>query len=131
MLLLSSNILLLLQTLGFTNSMNIIIDGVTSLNSQLYHIVINGCKNVKVQGAKVSASGASPNTDGIHVQLSTDVTILSSNIGTGDDCISIGAGTTNLWMEDISCGPGHGIRYVIFHLSIFTLEDVLIFRLLS
>lgn len=98
-----------ITTLGFSNSMNIVVNGVTSLNSQLYHIVINGCKNVKMQGVKVSASGESPNTDGIHVQLSTGVTILSSNIGTGDDCISIGAGTTNLWIEQITCGPGHGI----------------------
>ncbi|GAB4858927.1 hypothetical protein Ancab_010400 [Ancistrocladus abbreviatus] len=72
-------------SLGFTNSKNIVINGVTSLNS------------------------ASPNTDGIHVQLSTGVTIYKANIATGDDCISIGAGTSNLWIENISCGPGHGI----------------------
>ncbi|KAF2298273.1 hypothetical protein GH714_021105 [Hevea brasiliensis] len=81
------------------------------LNSQLYHIVINGCQNVKVQGVTVSASGHSPNTDGIHVQLSSGVTILNSRIRTGDDCVSIGAGTTNLWIEKVACGPGHGIRY--------------------
>ncbi|KAL9237544.1 hypothetical protein vseg_012078 [Gypsophila vaccaria] len=98
-----------LTTLAFTNSMNIILDGVTSLNSQLYHIVFNGCKNVKVQGVTVSASGNSPNTDGIHVQMSTGVSILRTNIATGDDCISIGAGTNGLWIEGIQCGPGHGI----------------------
>ncbi|XP_021839041.2 polygalacturonase-like [Spinacia oleracea] len=96
-------------TLGFINSMNIIVNGVTSLNSQLFHMVFNGCKNVKVQGAKISASGDSPNTDGIHVQKSTGVTILNSHIATGDDCISIGPGATNLWIQEITCGPGHGI----------------------
>lgn len=100
-----------MQTLGFINSMNIIVNGVTSLNSQLFHMVFNGCKNVKVQGAKISASGDSPNTDGIHVQKSTGVTILNSHIATGDDCISIGPGATNLWIQEITCGPGHGIRY--------------------
>lgn len=95
--------------LGFTNSNNIVINGVTSLNSQMFHIVIDRCHNVKVQGVKVSAAGTSPNTDGIHVQLSSSVTILNSNIATGDDCISIGPGTTNLWIENIACGPGHGI----------------------
>ncbi|GAB4858937.1 hypothetical protein Ancab_010409 [Ancistrocladus abbreviatus] len=96
-------------SLGFTNSKNIVINGVTSLNSQSYHIVINGCDNVKIQRVRVTASGASPNTDGIHVQLSTGVTIYKANIATGDDCISIGAGTSNLWIEKISCGPSHGI----------------------
>ncbi|POO01539.1 Glycoside hydrolase [Trema orientale] len=96
-------------TLAFSNSNNIKIVGVTSVNSQMFHIVINGCNNVKLQGVKVIASGNSPNTDGIHVQLSTGVTILNSKIGTGDDCISIGPGTNNLWIENVACGPGHGI----------------------
>ncbi|EEF33274.1 Polygalacturonase precursor, putative [Ricinus communis] len=96
-------------SLGFSNSKNIAINGLTSQNSQMFHIVINGCQNVKVQGVTVSASGDSPNTDGIHVQQSGGVTILNSKIRTGDDCISIGPGATNLWIENIACGPGHGI----------------------
>ncbi|KAK8714051.1 hypothetical protein V6N13_149253 [Hibiscus sabdariffa] len=96
-------------SLSFSNSKNIVVVGLTSLNSQMFHIVFNGCQNVKMQGVIVIASGNSPNTDGIHVQLSSDVTILDSRIQTGDDCISIGPGATNLWMEKITCGPGHGI----------------------
>ncbi|KAL4596696.1 hypothetical protein ACB092_12G181400 [Castanea dentata] len=99
----------LAMTLEFSNSNNIVVSALTSLNSQLYHIVVNGCQNVKMQGVKVIAPGNSPNTDGIHVQLSSSVTILNSKIGSGDDCISIGPGTTNLWIENVACGPGHGI----------------------
>lgn len=29
----------------------------------------------------------------------------------GDDCISIVDGSKNLQATDITCGPGHGIRY--------------------
>ncbi|KAL9342845.1 hypothetical protein Peur_063276 [Populus x canadensis] len=96
-------------SLEFSNSNNIAITGLASLNSQLFHIVIHGCQNVKVQGVKVSAAGNSPNTDGIHVQSSTGVNILNSRIGTGDDCVSIGPGTSSLWIENVACGPGHGI----------------------
>ncbi|KAE9597327.1 hypothetical protein Lal_00007398 [Lupinus albus] len=96
-------------TLTFSNSQNIVINGLTSINSQMFHIVFNGCKNVKAQGVTVVADGNSPNTDGIHVQMSSHVTILNSKIRTGDDCISIGPGTTNLWIENVACGPGHGI----------------------
>ena len=102
------------QTLQFSNSNNIVVRALTSLNSQLFHIVVNGCHNVKMQGVRVTAAGNSPNTDGIHVQLSSSVTILDSKIGTGDDCISVGPGTTNLWIENVACGPGHGIRYINF-----------------
>ncbi|KAK4270753.1 hypothetical protein QN277_019526 [Acacia crassicarpa] len=72
-------------------------------------MVIHQCQNVKVQGVKVVAPRNSPNTDGIHIGESHDVTILSSNTTTGDDCISVGPGTTNLWVESVACGPGHGI----------------------
>ncbi|CAK7343066.1 unnamed protein product [Dovyalis caffra] len=75
----------------------------------MFHIVINGCNDVRIQRVRVSASEKNPNTDGIHVQLSSNVAILNSKIGTGDDCVSIGAGTTNLWIENVVCGPGHGI----------------------
>ncbi|PKI75000.1 hypothetical protein CRG98_004772 [Punica granatum] len=97
------------STLLFTNSKNIIISRLSSLNSQMFHIVINNCKNVKVQGVKILADGESPNTDGIHIQKSSDVTILSSKIATGDDCVSITQGTSNVWVENVLCGPGHGI----------------------
>ncbi|XP_043717906.1 polygalacturonase-like, partial [Telopea speciosissima] len=95
--------------LGFTNLKYIVINGLTSLNSQIFHIVIDGCNNVNIQGVTVAAAGNSPNTDGIHVQMSTGVTIIGASIKTGDDCISIGPGTSTLWIERISCGPGHGI----------------------
>ncbi|KAJ0972227.1 hypothetical protein J5N97_020186 [Dioscorea zingiberensis] len=79
------------------------------MNSELYHIVINGCEGVQVQGVKISAPGNSPNTDGIHVQMSTDVTITAPH----QDYMIVSRppyGTTNLWIERVTCGPGHGIR---------------------
>ncbi|XP_073284338.1 polygalacturonase-like [Primulina huaijiensis] len=96
-------------SLGIWNSKNVEIIGLSSINSQMFHIVINGCQNVKLQGVDISASGNSPNTDGVHVQLSTDVAILNSKISTGDDCVSIGPGAMNLLIENVDCGPGHGI----------------------
>jgi len=99
-----------MQSLTFLNSNDIMVSGLTSVNSELYHIVIDGCQGVTVQGVKISAPGNSPNTDGIHVQMSSGVTVTGASVKTGDDCISIGPGTTNLWIEQVTCGPGHGIR---------------------
>lgn len=110
-----------MQTLSFRDSNNIRIRGLMSRNSQLFHIVINGCKNVLVEEVNVMAASNSPNTDGIHVETSTHVTIIDSTIQTGDDCISIGPGSYNIWIQRIRCGPGHGIRYFyIINLSTFT-----------
>ncbi|KAK9087870.1 hypothetical protein Syun_030264 [Stephania yunnanensis] len=96
-------------SLEFTNSREVLISGLTSLNSQMFHIDIHDCKNVNIQRVHVTASGDSPNTDGIHVAGSAGVNITRAIIKTGDDCISIGPGATNLWIENIGCGPGHGI----------------------
>ncbi|ESQ39011.1 hypothetical protein EUTSA_v10001794mg [Eutrema salsugineum] len=97
------------KTLLFTGSNNIIINGLTSINSQRFHIVIDNSNNVNIDGVKVSADGNSPNTDGIHIQSSHSVHITNSRIGTGDDCISIGPGSTYVIIQNIQCGPGHGI----------------------
>ncbi|KAJ4830251.1 hypothetical protein Tsubulata_021214, partial [Turnera subulata] len=97
------------QTISFWNSKNIKVKGLRSLNAQLYHIVINGCENVVVKRVRTIAPGDSPNTDGIHVELSKNVVIKNSAMKTGDDCISIGRGTVDLWIEGVKCGPGHGI----------------------
>ncbi|CAI9777080.1 unnamed protein product [Fraxinus pennsylvanica] len=96
-------------TLAFYNSKNIIINGLSSINSQKFHIQVYGSQNAKLVGMKISAPGNSPNTGGIHVAESSRVTIMNSKIGTGDDCVSIGPGTSNLWIENVACGPGHGI----------------------
>ncbi|XP_019195810.1 PREDICTED: polygalacturonase-like [Ipomoea nil] len=85
------------------------VNGLQSLNSQTMHLVINHCKNVVIRNVRIIAPDKSPNTDGIHVQHSTGITITSSSLKTGDDCVSIGPGTTNMFMDRLVCGPGHGI----------------------
>ncbi|XP_035838929.1 polygalacturonase [Helianthus annuus] len=96
-------------TLGFYHSQNIVISKLRSLNSQMFHMLLYSCKNAKIQGVSIVAPGLSPNTDGIHLTYSTGITILSSKISTGDDCVSIGPGNSNIWIEKVVCGPGHGI----------------------
>ncbi|KAF5202804.1 Polygalacturonase [Thalictrum thalictroides] len=97
------------STLAIYSSKNITIQNVTSINAKLYHVVIHSSENVIVQGVRIHAPEDSPNTDGIHVQNSMNVSILNTGIKTGDDCVSIGPGTKNLWIQRVACGPGHGI----------------------
>ncbi|KAL2941505.1 Polygalacturonase [Bienertia sinuspersici] len=97
------------KSLSFDNSKNIVVDGLTSMDSQMFHITINACQDIKMTRMKIFAHADSPNTDGIHIAQSTGITIINSDFRTGDDCISIGPNTRNLWIEGIYCGPGHGI----------------------
>ncbi|XXG46297.1 hypothetical protein AAC387_Pa02g1175 [Persea americana] len=85
------------------------IRGITSLNSKNFHIGVVDCKHFKATNLKIIAPGESPNTDGMHVERCSDVIIKNTRIATGDDCISLGQGLSNVYISGIECGPGHGI----------------------
>ncbi|XP_050229436.1 polygalacturonase-like [Mercurialis annua] len=88
---------------------NAIVEDITSLDSKNFHVNVMGCKNITFQRFSVVAPGHSLNTDGIHIGRCNGVKILDSNIGTGDDCISIGDASQQITVKGVTCGPGHGI----------------------
>lgn len=99
-----------LQTLDISQSKGVSVKHLTLLDSKNVHMAIFDSTGVTVQGVRMVAPANSPNTDGIHVSHSSHVSILNTTIGTGDDCVSVGPGTSDLLIRDIKCGPGHGIR---------------------
>lgn len=108
-----------MQTLYFNGVDNAKIKRVTLLNSMGFHMHVTNCNMFRVSGITISAPGNSPNTDGIHISRSQTVIISRSTIGTGDDCISVGHGSTNVTINEVICGPGHGIRYFEQNPNIF------------
>ncbi|XP_038986170.1 exopolygalacturonase isoform X2 [Phoenix dactylifera] len=105
----NKNCKLLPTSVKFIATSNTVVENIKSLNSKFFHIALVGCKNFWGKNIKITAPSNSPNTDGIHIERSTGVTIYRSVIGTGDDCISIGQGNSQVLLSGISCGPGHGI----------------------
>ncbi|KAL4637947.1 hypothetical protein ACB092_03G115200 [Castanea dentata] len=89
---------------------NSIVHDIQSKDSKFFHINLLGCKNLQIQHVTVTAPEDSPNTEGIHIGRSSKITITNANIGTGDDCISIGDGTQDVTANQVTCGPGHGIN---------------------
>ncbi|XP_058071561.1 exopolygalacturonase-like [Magnolia sinica] len=100
---------LLPTSLKFVQMRNTLVKGITSLNSKHFHYGLVDCTNFRATGFKIIAPDESPNTDGIHIERSTGITIDSAKIGTGDDCISVGHGSKDLFIRGVTCGPGHGI----------------------
>ncbi|KAF7850827.1 hypothetical protein BT93_L4987 [Corymbia citriodora subsp. variegata] len=105
----NSNCKALPVTMRFDFVSNAWIHHVTSLNSKNFHFNLFSCKNFTFEQVNITAPDESPNTDGIHMALSTNILIRDSDIATGDDCISLGPGSENIHMTGIACGPGHGI----------------------
>ena len=97
------------QNIRFNFITNAIIRDITSLDSKEFHINVLGCKNVTFQHVTIKAPETSVNTDGIHIGRSTGIHIIDTNIGTGDDCVSLGDGSRDITIEKVNCGPGHGI----------------------
>ncbi|CAI0386303.1 unnamed protein product, partial [Linum tenue] len=91
------------------SSTGVKVTGITIKNSQQMNFVITRCNSVRISNVLVSSPGDSPNTDGIHITESTNVVLQDSKIGTGDDCVSIVNGSSNIKMKRLYCGPGHGI----------------------
>uniref|UniRef100_A0ACD5W8G5 Uncharacterized protein n=1 Tax=Avena sativa TaxID=4498 RepID=A0ACD5W8G5_AVESA len=97
------------RSLTIYRSRNVVVRGLTSLNSAGIHVTVQASSGVAVVDTVVSAPGDSPNTDGIHIKQSSDVTVRSARIGTGDDCVSMVEGSSDVWIQGVACGPGHGI----------------------
>ncbi|EAZ14447.1 hypothetical protein OsJ_04368 [Oryza sativa Japonica Group] len=97
------------SSLTISNARNVVVEGVRSVSSELFHVVVLQSRGVTVRRVTVEAPADSPNTDGIHIHKSTNVAVYDAAIRTGDDCVSVGPGNSNLWIERVACGPGHGI----------------------
>ncbi|CAO2044430.1 unnamed protein product [Urochloa humidicola] len=88
---------------------NVRVKGLRLQNAQQMHLTVSRSRNVRLAGVHIESPEDSPNTDGIHVAESSAVSIRNCRIGTGDDCISIVNASFNVRMNNIHCGPGHGI----------------------
>jgi polygalacturonase len=96
---------------------NVLVDGVTIVNSPMWEIHPVLCTNVTVRGVKISSHG--PNNDGCDPESCRDVLIERCVFDTGDDCIAIKSGrnadgrrlhapTENVIVRGCEMRDGHG-----------------------
>ncbi|KAH6800641.1 hypothetical protein C2S52_001105 [Perilla frutescens var. hirtella] len=85
------------------------LDGFSKMNGPGTHILIMSTNDVVASNLRVIAPANTPNTDAINISGSTKVRITNTFIATGDDCIAVSAGSSNIDISGITCGPGHGI----------------------
>ncbi|KAL0714666.1 hypothetical protein Bca4012_021645 [Brassica carinata] len=102
------------KALTFYRLKNLNVKNLRVRNAQQIQMSVEKCNSVNIKNVEITAPDDSPNTDGIHITNTQNIRVSNSHIGTGnsnpcDDCISIEDGSQNVQINDITCGPGHGI----------------------
>jgi polygalacturonase len=96
---------------------NVLIQGVTIVNSPMWILNPVLCENVTIDGVKVVSHG--PNSDGCDPESSKNVLIKNTFFDTGDDCIAIKSGrnadgrrinvpSENIIIQNCKMADGHG-----------------------
>lgn len=81
------------RLIGFSDCRNVIIEGITLINSPAWTVNPVRCENVNIRGLTIINPPNSPNTDGINPDSCRLVRISDCYVSVGDDCITIKAGT--------------------------------------
>ncbi|KAL6008713.1 hypothetical protein ACLOJK_021939 [Asimina triloba] len=97
------------RLIRFFMSSNLMLRDLRIQNSPQFHVKFDGCSDILIDNVSINSPALSPNTDGIHVENTKSVGIYNSIISNGDDCVSIGTGCSGVSIENVTCGPGHGI----------------------
>lgn len=98
-------------------SRNVLIEGVTIVNSPMWEIHPVLCRRVTVRGVTIRSHG--PNNDGCDPESCRDVLIEGCTFDTGDDCIALKSGRNedgrrlnvpieNVVIRDCTMKDGHG-----------------------
>ena len=96
---------------------NVLIEGVTIVNSPMWEVNPVLCTNVTIRGLNISSHG--PNNDGCDPESCRDVLIERCTFDTGDDCIALKSGRNedgrrlhapieNVIIRDCVMKDGHG-----------------------
>lgn len=98
---------------------NVLIQGVTIVDSPSWTVHPVGCENLVVDGVSIINPENSPNTDGVNPESCRNVRISNCFIDTGDDCITLKSGrdeqgrskarpTENVTITNCVMYKGHG-----------------------
>lgn len=81
------------RLISFSDCTNVLIEGITAINSPSWTINPVHCQNVTIHGITIINPADSPNTDGINPDSCRLVRISDCYVSVGDDCITIKSGT--------------------------------------
>ena len=107
------------RLIAFANCDNVLIEGITAINSPSWTINPVRCENVTIHRVTIINPADSPNTDGINPDSCRMVHISNCHVSVGDDCITIKSGVEtedtdkrapceNVTITNCTMAHGHG-----------------------
>lgn len=90
------------------NCKNLLISGVTLIDSPMWFLSPVMCENVTIEKVKIDSEG--PNTDGIDPDACKNVLIKDCYLNTGDDCIAIKSGRDEDGRDNKKAAENHIIE---------------------
>jgi polygalacturonase len=133
------------RLISFSNCSNVLIEGITAINSPAWTINPIHCENVTVDKVTILNPDDSPNTDGINPDSCRYVRISDCYVSVGDDCVTIKSGTEensrlhlapceNITITNCTMAHGHGgvvigsemsgdVRNIVISNCVFTGTD--------
>ncbi len=103
--------------IGLDNCVNVLIEGITLINSPAWTVHPVACENVTVDHISIQNPPSAPNTDGINPDSCQNVRIANCQIDVGDDCVTLKSGTeacseqspcANITITNCTMVHGHG-----------------------
>jgi hypothetical protein len=98
--------------LSLTGSKHVIVDTLTMKDAPNSHVSMHSVSDVAVTGVTISSPADSPNTDGVDIWSSSNVTVSRSSISDGDDNIALDSSDspdTGITVTENRIGAGHGL----------------------
>ncbi len=133
------------RLISIADSSNVLVEGITVVNSPAWTINPVRCENVTVDKVTIRNPADSPNTDGINPDSCRYVHIANCHIDVGDDCITLKSGIEteaperrgpceNVTITNCTMAHGHGgvvigsetsgdVRNVVISNCVFTETD--------
>jgi len=105
------------KLISFHSCSNLLIEGITLINSPSWTVNPICCENVTVDKISIKNPADSPNTDGVNPESCRNVHISNCHIDVGDDCVTIKSGTEdtplrvpceNITITNCTMVHGHG-----------------------
>ena len=105
------------KLISFHSCSNLLIEGITLINSPSWTVNPICCENVTVDKITIKNPADSPNTDGVNPESCRNVHISNCHIDVGDDCVTIKSGTEdtplrvpceNITITNCTMVHGHG-----------------------